>query len=780
MAERLILALMAICTVGVAWVTGDCSRPPQLENGSPTNEFTSETLFDVGTNVTYKCYLGYIFKEGTLYGSRSVTCREDSMWTPLQAICEPRNCGNPGEILNGYYEAPNTTFGSKVTFHCKTGYQMVGRSYRFCKADGWDGQVPTCEAIACDDLPPIRNGTAPLPPYGDHWEYGMVAKYSCNGGYSLIGAETLVCTETREWDNDPPTCKAVECHRPDLPANGQIEAGFGPTYRYRETISYVCNEGFEMVGKSIIECKEDSTFAPALPTCKLIGCHRPDLPANGRIVSGFGPTYRYRENISFICNEGFEMVGKSVIECKEDSTFAPAPPTCKPVECHRPDLPANGQIEAGFGPTYRYQETISYVCNEGFEMVGESVIECKENNIFVPAPPTCKFIGCHRPDLPANGQIVSGFGPTYRYRENISFICNEGFEMVGKSVIECKEDSTFAPAPPTCKPIECPCPDLPANGRIVSGFGPTYRYRENISFNCNEGFEMVGKSVIECKEDSTFAPAPPTCKPTNCSNPGEILNGYYEVPNTTFETKVTFHCNKGYRMVGRDYWLCKADGWDGQVPTCEVLKCDILSINNGIASSPPSGGHWEQGMGANCSCNRGYLLIGAERLVCTATGEWDKDLPTCKVVECHRPELPANGRIVAGFGPTYKYQENISFICNEGFEMVGKSVIECKDNNTFAPAPPTCKKTKMPLVRKVGETKQEPLLTNAQDKQGLGTTGITISCIIGICVGIGGVAGLSYYNKKRQCNTCKTVHINPEPNQSQVEANFIQYRDHPA
>ncbi|XP_048409071.1 C4b-binding protein-like isoform X2 [Stegostoma tigrinum] len=404
MLERLILAVMAF---GVARVTGECSKPPHLENGFPTNEFTSETLFDVGTKITYKCNLGYVFKKAMLNGSRSVTCKEDSTWTPLEVICEPKTCGNPGTIANGYYEATSATFGSKVTFHCDRGYKMVGRSFRVCKADGWDGQIPACEAITCDDLPPISNGKTPTPPYGDHWKYGMVAAYSCNNGISLIGADKLICTATGKWDNDPPTCKIVECQRPELPANGNIKEGLGPIYKYQETISYICNEGFE----------------------------------------------------------------------------------------------------------------------------------------------------------------------------------------------------------------------------------------------------MVGKHVIECKDNNTFVPAPPICKPRNCGNPGNILNGYYEIHNTSSEMKATFYCNKGYQMVGRNYSLCKADGWDGQVPTCKEIK--------------------------------------------------------------------------------------------------------------------------IPLPRKIGETKENPPVT-------YGTTGIVISCTIGVCVGIGGAAGLYFYNKKRQRTLCKKVHINPQPSENQVETNVNEYHDHPA
>ncbi|XP_067863938.1 complement decay-accelerating factor transmembrane isoform-like [Heptranchias perlo] len=204
MAERLILALLAISTVGVARVTGDCGKPPQLENGSPNDEYISLTSFPVGAKVRYRCNPGYMFQEGS---SKPVTCKNDSTWTPLQAICEPRNCGNPGEILNGYYEATSTTFGSKATFYCDTGYHMVGRAYRLCTADGWDGQVPICALVTCDDLPTISNGITPTPPNAENWEYGMVAEYSCIRGYTLIGAEALTCLETGEWDQPPPACK---------------------------------------------------------------------------------------------------------------------------------------------------------------------------------------------------------------------------------------------------------------------------------------------------------------------------------------------------------------------------------------------------------------------------------------------------------------------------------------------------------------------------------------------------------------------------------------------
>ncbi|XP_038676829.1 complement decay-accelerating factor transmembrane isoform-like isoform X4 [Scyliorhinus canicula] len=99
MSVRLILVLW------VAQVMGDCDRPPLLVNGFLGEEFLSSTSFPVGARVVYECYPGYVFQDGR---STITYCMENSTWTSLQATCEPRNCGNPGEIENGYSQASGT------------------------------------------------------------------------------------------------------------------------------------------------------------------------------------------------------------------------------------------------------------------------------------------------------------------------------------------------------------------------------------------------------------------------------------------------------------------------------------------------------------------------------------------------------------------------------------------------------------------------------------------------------------------------------------------------
>ncbi|XP_059509373.1 membrane cofactor protein-like isoform X2 [Stegostoma tigrinum] len=592
MLARLILAVLVIW---VARVTGDCVKPPQLDNGALSDQDLLRTSFPVKTSVTYKCLPGYTFAEGS---SRSITCRADSTWSPLRARCEPRNCGNPGEILNGYYEADATTFGNKVVFYCDNGYQIVGRNYRVCEASGWSGQVPTCEIVTCDDPPPISNGKATRPFSSEIWTYGMMAEYSCNDDYSLIGTRSLTCQGDGTWDNKPPECKAVECPRPATPENGYIESGFGQR------------------------------------------------------------KYKYQDEVVFRCREGFEMVGESIIKCSEDNIFVPSPPTCKPRDCVKPPQLDNGALS--------------------------------DQDLL---------------------------------RTSFS---------VGTSV----------------------------------------------TYKCLPGYTFVEGSSrsITCQADSTWSPLRARCEPRNCGNPGEILNGYYEADATTFGNKVVFYCDNGYQIVGRNYRVCEASGWSGQVPTCEIVTCDDPPpISNGKATRPFSSEIWTYGMMAEYSCNDDYSLIGTRSLTCQGDGTWDNKPPECKAVECPRPATPENGYIESGFGQRkYKYQDEVVFRCREGFEMVGESIIKCGEDNIFLPSPPTCK----PRGSDIGSTAvTTTVATDVPKSKGL-STGATVGIILAVCCPlILGVLIWFYCKKKkeRKYTSPKDVVMIAQSEQVEVKPNCADH-----
>ena len=55
-----------------------------------------------------------------------------------------------------------------------------------------------------------------------------------------------------------------------------------------------------------------------------------------------------------------------------------------------------------------------------------------------------------------------------------------------------------------------------------------------------------------------------------CGNPGTPANGYKKGLLYQFKSKVTFHCNKCYTLVGAAYRVCNADQkWSDETPTCQ-------------------------------------------------------------------------------------------------------------------------------------------------------------------------------------------------------------------
>ena len=59
--------------------------------------------------------------------------------------------------------------------------------------------------------------------------------------------------------------------------------------------------------------------------------------------------------------------------------------------------------------------------------------------------------------------------------------------------------------------ITCPRPVV-KYGRIISGFGPIYTYKQSIVFDCDKGYRLKGNKLIHCGADNSWYPPPPICE----------------------------------------------------------------------------------------------------------------------------------------------------------------------------------------------------------------------------------------------------------------------------
>lgn len=60
--------------------------------------------------------------------------------------------------------------------------------------------------VICDQPGNVTNGMN-LWNSKERPKYGDTIEYLCNRGYTLVGKEKIVCTETGKYDSHPPECQ---------------------------------------------------------------------------------------------------------------------------------------------------------------------------------------------------------------------------------------------------------------------------------------------------------------------------------------------------------------------------------------------------------------------------------------------------------------------------------------------------------------------------------------------------------------------------------------------
>nr|BAG57913.1 unnamed protein product [Homo sapiens] len=105
------------------------------------------------------------------------------------------------------------------------------------------------------------------------------------------------------------------------------------------TIQYTCNPGFVLEGSSLLTCYSRETGTPIwtsrLPHCvseESLACDNPGLPENGYQIL-YKRLYLPGESLTFMCYEGFELMGEVTIRCilGQPSHWNGPLPVCKDV-----------------------------------------------------------------------------------------------------------------------------------------------------------------------------------------------------------------------------------------------------------------------------------------------------------------------------------------------------------------------------------------------------------------------------------------------------------------
>lgn len=92
-----------------------------------------------------------------------------------------------------------------------------------------------------------------------------------------------------------------------------------------------------------------------------------------------------------------------------------------------------------------------------------------------------------------------------------------------------------------------------------------------LSYQCNDGYVLVGRGNLICDSDGLWNGPPPRCEPVLCPNPPLIPNGFGTlVSNSTrFDSIVEYACDPGFELIGDNRIVCNRAGyWEGQPGYC--------------------------------------------------------------------------------------------------------------------------------------------------------------------------------------------------------------------
>ncbi|XP_054715463.1 sushi, von Willebrand factor type A, EGF and pentraxin domain-containing protein 1-like [Uloborus diversus] len=287
------------CTVenGLAHWTNDsycklkvisCNDPGFIENADRLG-----FVFTYPHNITYVCNEGY-----KMNGRATKICMANGLWHPSNMpTCEEIVCPLLTDPPNGKVISSQKKLHSVATYQCARNFKLKGSAERVCLLDGtWSGSMPTCEEIYCADPGPFDN--IQVLPQQQKFKAGEIVIFKCIIGTTRASSK---CSDNGEWTSRPPICPEVKKTESTI-----ITAATTP-----ETITEV-----KRTDSSLISTTPDVFTDASIE--KKVSCEDPGKIKNGDRTF---VTLNINSTLTYQCDEGYELKGKSILLCLENGKW---------------------------------------------------------------------------------------------------------------------------------------------------------------------------------------------------------------------------------------------------------------------------------------------------------------------------------------------------------------------------------------------------------------------------------------------------------------------------
>uniref|UniRef100_A0A674AJS6 Sushi, von Willebrand factor type A, EGF and pentraxin domain-containing protein 1 n=1 Tax=Salmo trutta TaxID=8032 RepID=A0A674AJS6_SALTR len=601
--------------------------------------------------------------------------------------------------------SPAVSPGSQTQLFCDPGFHLVGEPLLQCQNKGeWSHALPRCERVTCGPPRPLEHGLF----QGSDYHAGSTVVYQCNPGFYLLGDAKVLCTNSGKWGGNPPACLDVdEC------ALGSDCDEHASCQNTDGSYTCTCIHPYTGDGKN---CTEP------------VKCENPEAPEFGYRD---GSNFLMGSEVVFSCEEGYELIGSSHVQCLETGSWNDPPRSCicsPALSCGRPSVPENAVMMGtnftfGSKVTFRYHHTVcvtyykdinNQICVKGFVPGDPYEMRCQASLKWSRAPPACQRVTCGDPPHVDNSDVTLK-GKTYL--STVLYTCAEGYRLQGSEEVVCEASGEWSSPAPSCASIQCGDPPAlrdaatigddhaleclstewaPTEGQeaphCIANFcqrptdlphaildsvnKPKYASNTEVSYKCEEGFVLNTTATLKCMIGGEWMPSPYDvgCVPVRCSKPSGIERGYVSGTNYSFGAVVAYSCDKGFLIRGEKRRTCKANGeWGGVLPVCQPVSCPFPPpLKNGFIQNK---GRFFFNSKVTYGCNAGYRLTGRPVRLCQANRQWSNgDLPACHLLTCDPPPSILHGQYQ---GSVFEVGRKVEYVCDEGYEISGDAVWTC-------------------------------------------------------------------------------------------------------
>uniref|UniRef100_A0A8C9QGM0 E-selectin n=1 Tax=Spermophilus dauricus TaxID=99837 RepID=A0A8C9QGM0_SPEDA len=183
------------------------------------------------------------------------------------------------------------SYSSSCSVSCDSGYLPSSVETTQCTSSGeWSAPLPTL--VECAALTNPANGTMDcgLGPGRSPWN--TTCTFGCKAGFERVGAQNLTCTSSGNWDDEKPLCKAVTCEAIHRPQHGSVHCSYSTAgeLTFKSSCKFSCKGGFRLLGPAQVECTAQRQWTqqtPVLVQCSSLAAPgKVNMSCSGEPVSG--------------------------------------------------------------------------------------------------------------------------------------------------------------------------------------------------------------------------------------------------------------------------------------------------------------------------------------------------------------------------------------------------------------------------------------------------------------------------------------------------------------